>query len=88
MAGYKVEIKKSAFKEIQKLDKSSVPHIFQKIESLSHNPRPTQAIKIKGSQNSYRLRVGVYRIIYQINEKDKMVIVFAVGHRKDIYRRG
>ena len=86
MGSYKVEIKKSAFKDLEKLAKDIVPQIFRKIEALSENPRLSQSLKLKGTENSYRLRIGRYRIIYRIDDDEKMVVVFGVGHRKEIYR--
>ncbi len=86
MPCYKVEVKKSALKEIEKLDRSVVGQIVNKIEALAKNPHPSQSLKLSGSERSYRLRVGHYRILYQINETVKLITVYAVGHRKDIYR--
>ena len=86
MGSYKVEIKNSVFKDVDKLTKDVNKQIFKKIESLSENPRQQQSMKLKGTEHSYRLRVGIYRIVYQINESEKVITVFGVGHRKDIYR--
>lgn len=86
MASYKVEFKRSALKDIEKLDKSIISQIFQKIESLALNPRPTQSLKLKGTENSYRLRIGKYRVVYQIDDRAKVVVVYGLGHRRDIYR--
>ncbi|MFH1617265.1 MAG: type II toxin-antitoxin system RelE/ParE family toxin [Candidatus Margulisiibacteriota bacterium] len=86
MGSYKVEIKRSALKDIKKLEKGSIPPIYRKIASLSDNPHPAQSQKLKGMDNSYRLRIGDYRIIYQIDHQNKAVMVFGIGHRKDIYR--
>lgn len=66
MGSYKVEIKKSALKDLKKIEKSFIPQIFHKISALSENPRPAQSLKLKGSENNYRLRIGNYRIIYQL----------------------
>lgn len=86
MVSYKIEIKNSVFKDLNKLSKDINLQVLKKIESLSENPRQSQSMKLKGCEHSYRLRVGVYRIVYQINEAEKIVTVFGVGHRKDIYR--
>jgi len=87
VASCKVEVKKSALKDLEKLDKHYISKIFQKIESLSENPRPVQSLKLKGSRDSYRLRVGDFRIIYQIDDPTKTVTVFGIGHRKEVYRK-
>lgn len=87
MAIYKIELKKSAEKEIDRLDKNIIPQIFHKIRTLAENPYPSQSLKLAGSGYSYRLRVGDYRILYQIDNSTKIITIFAVGHRKDIYRK-
>ena len=86
MASYRIEVKKSVFKDLEKFNKSIVSQLFRGMGSLSKNPRPAQSLKLSGSERSYRLRIGKYRILYQIDEKLKVVTVFAVGHRKDVYR--
>lgn len=86
MVSYKIEVKKSALKELQKLERSVVAQILRGITALSNNPRPQQSLKLRSSENSYRLRIGDYRIVYQIEDRTKMIFVYAVGHRKDIYR--
>jgi mRNA interferase RelE/StbE len=85
MAKYKIEIKKSAVKEISNLPQKELLKILSKIESLADNPRPIGAIKLSGDDR-YRLRVGIYRILYQIFDDRLIVIVVKVGHRKDIYK--
>ena len=56
------------------------------IENLSSVPRPMQSRKLVGSENSYRLRVGRYRVLYQVYEADNLIVVFAVAHRREVYR--
>jgi mRNA interferase RelE/StbE len=68
-----------------KLDKMAVPVIRVAISRLAENPRPQGYIKLKGEE-AYRIRVGDYRIIYEINDDKITVIVVAVGHRKYIYK--
>jgi mRNA interferase RelE/StbE len=86
MAFYRIDVKKSVFKDINKLNEADVPQVLRAIEALSKNPRSNQSIKLSGSEHSYRLRVGKYRILYQIDDSLKVITVFAVGHRKDIYK--
>lgn len=54
--------------------------------TLAHNPHPTASARLTGSNKAFRLRVGDYRILYTVNEADKSVRVYAVGHRSDVYR--
>lgn len=86
MGSYKLEFKKSSLKDLKKLDKKVIPLIINKIESLSNNPRSLQSIKLSGALNSFRLRIGDYRVVYQINDSEKIVTIFGIGHRKEIYR--
>ncbi|MGV8139063.1 MAG: type II toxin-antitoxin system RelE/ParE family toxin [Mangrovibacterium sp.] len=80
-----VFVERYAQKQIMKLDKKAVPVIKSAIAGLADNPRPQGYIKLKGEE-AYRIRVGNYRIIYEINDRKIIVTVVAVGHRKDIYR--
>lgn len=83
MPDYPVRILPKAEKEIEALDYKIQDRIFDKIESLVKNPLPSQATKLKNT-NSYRLRVGDYRIIYEIY--NGIVYILKVGHRRDVYR--
>ncbi len=86
MAEYQVQIKRIASKELEDLKPSLGRKILESIETLASNPRPRQCRKLSGSKDSYRLRIGVYRVVYQIDDKTKMVTVSAVGHRREVYR--
>ena len=68
MGFYKLEIKKSVFKDLKHIDKHLVKQILLKIEALKENPRGNQSQKLHGTECSHRLRVGDYRIIYQIDD--------------------
>lgn len=85
MGKYKVEIKKSAVKEIESLPKKDLKVVLDKISFLSENPRPHDCKKLSG-QEKYRIRCGNYRILYAIEDAVLVVYVVKVGHRKDIYR--
>lgn len=82
---YTVFVERYAQKQIMKLDKKAVPVIKAAIAGLADNPRPQGYIKLKGEE-AYRIRVGNYRIIYEIDDGKITVTVVAIGHRKDIYR--
>ena len=84
MANYKIEIKKSAAKEISKLPKEAVKRIVEKIQTLSDEPRPNGCKKLSGDEK-YRIRVGVYRILYSITDEKLVIFIVKVGHRKEIY---
>lgn len=84
MASYEIEIKKSATKEIEKLPLDAIKKITQKIASLAEIPRPNGCKKLSGDEK-YRIRVGVYRILYEIEDEKLVIYVVKVGHRKKVY---
>jgi mRNA interferase RelE/StbE len=84
MVRYKIEIKRSAVKEIKKIPANDLKKILTKISSLADNPRPTGYVKLI-SYEKYRIRVGVYRILYEIKDNLLVIIVVKVAHRKDVY---
>lgn len=86
MSEYSITFARSARKELEALDATIVNRIFPKIESLSGNPRPHTCVKLQGSRNLWRIRIGVYRIIYSIDDDKKLIDIIAVRHRKDAYR--
>ena len=60
--------------------------ILISVEALGTNPRPRQSHKLAESESSYRLRVGDYRVIYQVDDEAKLVTVFRIAHRREAYR--
>ncbi|MFZ1058531.1 MAG: type II toxin-antitoxin system RelE/ParE family toxin [Candidatus Rokuibacteriota bacterium] len=87
MARYRILIKTSAAKEIEAVDqKKDRQRIVTRIQSLAENPRPPNCEKLSGQGNKYRVREGHYRVVYSIEDKDRLVYVVKVGHRKDVYR--
>ena len=86
MAPYRIEVKQKAYKELARIQPSIGTRILNSIEALISNPRPRQSRKLAESENSYRLRVGDYRIIYKINETEKLITVFRIAHRREAYR--
>jgi len=85
MKKYKVQIKRTAQKQIDKLPLSVARRVVSKIRDLSDNPRPPGSRKIVGSENTWRIRVGNYRILYTVEDDILLVEVIRVRHRKDSY---
>ena len=83
---YRVELSKPAARQFQKLSKSVQTRIKPRIDDLAHDPRPRGVQKLVGEDELYRLRVGDYRIIYQIQDKLLLVLVVRMGNRKEVYR--
>ena len=82
---YQVRIIPSAEKEMDKLPALIHARISRQILLLEDNPRPKGAKKLSGREE-YRLRAGDYRVLYTIDDKGHVVTVFAVGHRREVYR--
>jgi mRNA interferase RelE/StbE len=85
VASYRLLIKPSAEKEIEALPKQDRGRIVAKITSLSRDPRPPGCEKLSG-RDQYRLRQGHYRILYEIQDMDLVVVVVKVRHRRDVYQ--
>jgi mRNA interferase RelE/StbE len=86
VAAHRVEITRSAHRDLDALNPRIGRRILTAIAGLAGDARPHGCRKLTGSPDSYRLRVGDYRILYVIDDADAAVTVFAVGHRRDIYR--
>ena len=84
---YQVLIKDSARKELAALSLPLQKRIDTRIRALSENPRPSGVKKLAGDENLYRLRVGDYRIIYQIRDQALLVLVIKISHRREAYRK-
>jgi len=69
MGLYKVEFKKSAERDIRKISLTLILNILKKIEALANNPFPSESLKLSGVEATYRLRVGDYRVIYEIDQE-------------------
>ena len=83
---YTVEIRPAAERQIKKLTTVVQERIIARLEELELDPRPLGVKKLSGVDNLYRLRVGEYRIVYEIQDAVLFVLVVAVGHRREIYR--
>jgi mRNA interferase RelE/StbE len=85
MEFYKVNFAKSVKKDFKKIPKLEVAKILDAIDELANNPRSSKSKKLKG-EKLYRLRVGNYRVIYDIQENVMLIFIIKLGHRSDIYR--
>ena len=81
---YRIVIKKSAAKEIEALPQKDRLRVIERIRALAEDPRPSGCKKLS-RQEKYRVRQGRYRILYQIEDGELLVIVVRVAHRKDVY---
>jgi len=85
MEKYSIQIRRSAEKEIEKLQKRDRQKVIEKISSLREDPRPSGVKKLSGEEK-YRLRQGNYRILYEVHDAIVTVVVVKVADRKDAYR--
>ena len=85
MGSYRLEVKRSAAKEIADLPKAECQRVVAKIQLLAGEPRTNGCEKLSGAEK-YRVRQGNYRILYAIDDSTKVVIIVKIGHRKGVYR--
>ena len=83
---YRVEFSPAAARHLRKLDTSSRHRMEGVIALLAENPRPPSARRLVGGEGEWRVRTGDYRVIYDIDDGVLVVLVIAVGHRREIYR--
>ena len=86
MASYRVELTRSAEKDLSRIDKSQIATIYRGLEDLADDPRPHGVKKLSGVDRTYRIRIGDYRVVYEIEDNVLLVLVIRVAHRKDVYR--
>ncbi len=82
---YEIVLTKSAQKKLAKLSKELQILIGTAINNLAASPRPSGCKKLKGNQTDYRIRIGDYRVVYEIHDNKLVILVLNLGHRKDIY---
>ncbi len=86
MESYNVIFKPSVEKDLKSLDRKLVRRIIDRIVKLGGEPLCRGAIKLSGSKFLYRIRVGEYRIVYQVDSVSRKVVVHHIRHRRDVYR--
>ena len=86
MAEYAVVFARSARKELQNLDPQVARRIIKQIEALVTDPRPSGVVKLEGATDLWRIRIGQWRVVYRISDRDRLVDIIAVRHRSDAYR--
>jgi mRNA interferase RelE/StbE len=85
VANYELQIKPSAVKEIEKVPRKDRPKVVQKIRTLASHPRPHGCEKLS-AEEKYRVRQGDYRMVYSVDDNERVVLIVKVGHRKEVYR--
>ena len=83
---YDVLIERTAERDIKSLPTALFDRILPRIKALADSPRPTGCHKLAGSKNDWRIRIGDYRVVYEIDDAGKQVKIFRVRHRREVYR--
>ena len=85
MSSYHVSLTASAEKELHRLPAQMVARIMPRLEGLALAPRPAGCKKLTGGDNEWRIRVGDYRIVYEIDDRARTVDVTRIAHRREVY---
>ena len=86
MASYEIRWARAAERELRKLDPPLIPRIVDAVDALAVDPRPRGCRKLQGAESGFRIRVGDYRVIYQVNDGENRVTIAHVRHRDAAYR--
>jgi mRNA interferase RelE/StbE len=86
MAKYDIEVSARAEKQLSKLERRDQLRLLRVIQALGSEPRPAGCRKLSGYDDMYRLRSGIFRIIYSVEEHRVIVVILKLGQRRDVYR--
>ncbi len=86
MKKYRVEVSRTAERQLRRLERADQIRLLRCIRNLSTEARPSGCRKLSGYENAFRIRVGMFRIIYEIDDDRIIITVLKLGNRKDIYR--
>ena len=82
---YEIEFRNSVKKDLKKIPPHIISIIFSAIEELAHNPYPSGMAKLTDTESYYRIRIGDYRVIYEISKNEHKIIISYIRHRKTAY---
>ena len=83
---HRIELTGAARRDLAGLLKNVLVRVDSRILALAEEPRPRGATKLKGQENLYRIRVGDYRVVYEIDDAERVIVVARVRHRREVYR--
>ncbi|MEI6446074.1 MAG: type II toxin-antitoxin system RelE/ParE family toxin [Nostocales cyanobacterium ELA583] len=84
---YEIIITKSIQKQLDNLPNNIQERVYDKISQLAEEPRPDGVVKLKGYDNEYRIRIGDYRLVYEIQDEQLIVLLVQCKHRRDVYEK-
>jgi len=83
---FAIGFRPAAARQFKKLPRDARQRLGEEIEKLAENPRPSGVKKMAGEENLWRVRVGDYRLVYEIYDSRLIVVIITIGHRRDVYR--
>lgn len=83
---YTILLDSAAKRQLRKLPQPVSEKLDEAVRSLASDPRPSGCVKLENTKNSYRIRVGSYRIVYTVDDSDRIVKVVEAGNRRDMYK--
>ena len=86
MAQYRIEVSATAERQLKKIRREDKVRILRSISLLAGDPRPSGCRKMSGYDDIYRLRIGDYRVIYEVDGRRIIVVILKTGHRREVYR--
>ncbi len=86
MSEFRIEVSLTAEKQLAKLEREDQFRVARAIRRLADDPRPRGCRKLRDYSDVYRIRVGVFRILYSIEQDRLLILVLKIGHRRDVYR--
>jgi len=87
MGSYRIEFKRSAERDIRRIHPALISRILERVEVLGDDPSPRQSLKLSGTEATYRLRIGDYRVIYSVDTETETIVVYYIRHRREAYRQ-
>ena len=86
MRKLEVRVSATAERQLREVPRADRGRLIEAIRALATDPRPRGCRKLQGYDDTFRIRVGVYRIIYAVHDRQLLIIVLKIGHRRDVYR--
>jgi mRNA interferase RelE/StbE len=86
MDSFEIVFQSSVHKDLRRLPKSAIARVMARIEGLAADPLPPRVVKLSDAERLYRIRVGDYRVVYELDTEAKRVTIHYVRHRRDVYR--
>ena len=83
---FEITYARSALKVLRKLDSETARRILRAIDALANDPRPAGCLQLSGGEGELRIRVGDYRVVYDVVDSELVVLVLRLGHRREVYR--